>query len=55
MRKVYQALKGIYLHNDLSCYIGDTLALCGSNIAMYNVLSCYTYNTHPHFGVLAEG
>ena len=52
MRQADQALSGIHLHIDLCCCIGNTWALAGSEIAKHNVLSCYTYSTQFHFGVL---
>ena len=52
MRQADQVLSGIHLHNDLSCCIGNTWALAGSDIAKHKVLSCYTCSTRVLFSVL---
>ena len=52
MRQAHQALSGIHLHSELSCCIGNTLSLVGSDIAKDNVLYCYNYGIQVHFSVL---
>ena len=43
---------GVPVHSDLSCCIDNTWVLAGSDIAKHDFLSCHTYSTQVHFGVL---